>query len=509
MLVRAAAAFGERPAVTGRSGSLTFGALLDRARRVAGGLLALGLRPGDRVLEALPNDVEVIAVDIALSIAGLVRVPLNPRLGPREWSAIAADCGARALVLGEHLSLPDGEGIDSHLHPELLVLAGRERCGGSVHLDELAQSPPAPVSRQVEPDDLAGVTYSSGTTGLPKGTRRTHRMRLASAQAMAAAVIGDPGRDPVYLHAGPAIHTSGLFTLPFLAMGGHQVLLDHPRPAQIAAAIEEHTVTHLAVVPTVLQSLADLPDDARSSFVTLRMAAYAGAPMSGTAIRRAVERVTPNLVQYYGSVEAMPPLSVLSTADHARGIGDEPGLLSSAGRPVDGLQLRIVDEQGKPVAVGDHGEITVRGAVVSPGYWGSGSRDDLPPPAVDGWLLTGDIGHLTDGYLYLTDRRGDLIISGGYNVYPREVETVAATVPGVKACAVVGVHDERWGQVITLVYVAYPGHDPGDDEFASAFQALARHKRPRTRLRVTQLPLGATGKIDRRAVLARVESAGD
>ncbi len=487
----------------------TYEQLWRRAQHLAGGLRSLGLRPGDRVLEALPNSCAVVEHDMALAVAGLVRVPLNPRLGPREWAAVARDSAAAALVVGEGLVTADGARVEEHVDVPLVI--GTEADRGRPCLEELvAQERCSPIHR-AEPDDLVGLAYSSGTTGLPKGAMRTHRMRVASRDAMLAEVLGAAGQDTLYLHAGPVIHTSGLFVLPVLTIGGRQLLLNHARPDRVAATVQERGVTHLAVVPTVLSALASLPDVSRDWFGSVQVLAYAGAPIRVEQLRRAYDSLTPNLVQYYGLVEAMPPLSVLSVEDHRLAMTDDPSLASSAGRPLEHVEFEVRAVAGSEEA----GEIAVRGDVVSPGYWNADGRADIGKAFEGGWLLTGDVGRLERERLWLTDRRGDMIISGGYNIYPGEVEGVVAGAAGVEQCCALGLPDPTWGQRLVVAVTTSPaaarssqanGSNPVD-AVAEVCRVLAPHKRPKSVHLVDTMPLGATGKIDRRALARQLASA--
>lgn len=286
---RAAARFGDRPALLGPDGTRGFTQLADRASRLARGLLRLGLSPGDRVLELQPNGCALIECDLALAMAGLVRVPLNPRLDAAEWERIADDCGASAMLYDARYAEAT-EALRHGLGAARTVVTGD---GPGRPLDALiADSPGGPPHTGAALDDLVGLAYSSGTTGRPKGARRTHRNRIASALAMTHEVLGGPpDPDSVYLHAGPAIHTSGLFVLPFLMAGARQVLLDHADAPAILAAVDEHRVTHTALVPTMVGRLTEAANGVPLD--SLRMLAYAGAPMPADHIRRASERLTP------------------------------------------------------------------------------------------------------------------------------------------------------------------------------------------------------------------------
>jgi acyl-CoA synthetase (AMP-forming)/AMP-acid ligase II len=504
LVLGAALRFGDRTAIEGPDGSRTFADLAARATRLASGLRSLGLRPGDRVLELHGNTCAGIESDLALAIAGLVRVPLNPRLGPREWERIADDCQASALSYDATFA-DETESLRDGLGSARTIVRGD---GPGRHVERLIGDATTVPPHAAELDDLIGLAYSSGTTGRPKGAMRTHRNRLASARVMTRDVLGGPPcADATFLHAGPVIHTSGLFVLPFLMAGARQVLLDHADPETILEAMERHGITHTALVPTMLGRLADAASGARPS--TLRMLAYAGAPIPPGRIRQASERLTPHLVQYYGLVEAMTPLTVLDERDHARGLAGESDLLSSAGRVCHGVDLRLLDEQGNPVPNGEAGEVVVRGEQVMPGYWNAGQRDDLGKAVRDGRLATGDIGRLgPGGRLWLTDRRNDMIITGGYNVYPREIEDVITGVPGVADAAVVGLPDGDWGQRIVAAYTVSPDRPASPDAILTACRhLLPPHKRPKAVHRRTGMPLGATGKIDRRELTRQLGDA--
>jgi acyl-CoA synthetase (AMP-forming)/AMP-acid ligase II len=248
--------------------------------------------------------------------------------------------------------------------------------------------------------------------------------------------------------------------------------------------------------------LVALPGVSPERLGGLRMLGYAGAPMPPEQMRAAHERLTPNLVQYYGLVEAIPPVTVLDADDHARGLADQPELLSSAGRPALGVELAVVDESGSPLPAGEVGEVVTRGDHVMPGYWDASGRTDLGKAVVDGWLHTGDLGRLdAAGRLSLVDRKGDMIITGGYNVYPREVEDVIAEVPGVHEVAVLGVDDPEWGQRVTALYTVHAGSAVSADQVLDHCRGrLASYKKPKDVRRVDEFPLSSTGKIAKKVL---------
>ena len=504
LVTRAAQRFGDRVAVEGPDGDRTFAQLGDRVARIANSLLAQGLRPGDRVLDLQRNSTTYLETDLAIRAAGLVRAALNYRLHPSDWERIAADSGARGLVYDPAFE-EQTEALRSGI--DVVVCTGD---GPGLSLEKLIADAPAGRIPAREPDALCGLHYSSGTTGHPKGAQRTHRNWMASVVNMTHDVLGGPpGPHDCYVHAGPITHTSGLFVLPFLVAGARQVVQPAWDPEGFVVAVRERGATHTAIVPTMVARLLASGAD-RDDLRGLKMLGYAGAPMPPEQMRQAHDRLTPNLVQYYGLVEAIPPVTVLDASDHARGLAGEPDLLTSAGRPALGVEIAVVDEDGREVPPGETGEVVTRGDHVMAGYWNADRRDDLSKSVVAGWLHTGDVGRLSaDGHLWLVDRKGDMIISGGYNIYPREVEDVIAEVPSVAEVAVVGVADQDWGQRVVALVTARPGEsvDP-DAVLAHCRERMASYKKPKEVRVVTELPLNSTGKIAKKVLREQLALEG-
>ncbi len=498
LMARSARRFATRVAVEGPQGTSTYAELGDRVVRLANALLSIGFQPGDRVLDLQPNQNSSIEMDLACCTAGLVRVALNYRLHPDDWARIADDCGASGMVYDARYAAPS-EALRSGYDRVVVIGDGP----GRQYQDLIAAaSATAPAVRR-RPDDLVSLNYTSGTTGKPKGVRRTHRNRWSSLVGMTYDVLGAvPSAGDVYLHAGPITHTSGLFVLPFLAAGARQLIHPAYDAAAVVAAVAEQGVTHTALVPTMVARLLALDPKPMHG---LKMLGYAGAPMPPEQIRQAYHVLTPNLVQYYGLVEAIPPVTVLDAADHARGLTTDPEVLASAGRAALGVGVRIVDDEGASLPAGEIGEVVVSGDLVMSGYWGAAGGSVRA--VVDGWLHTGDLGRLDeDGRLWLVDRKGDMIITGGYNVYPREVEDAIATVAGVREVAVVGVRDADWGQRVVALYT---GPAAERDVIDRCREQLASFKRPKEVRRVAEFPLNATGKIAKNVLRATLEAGGN
>ncbi|WP_256839239.1 class I adenylate-forming enzyme family protein [Ornithinimicrobium faecis] len=501
---RAGARFADRVAVEGPEGQRTFAELADRVTRLANGLLALGLQPGDRVLDLQSNSVRSFETDLAIRAAGLVRAALNYRLHETDWARIASDSGARGLVYDARFQESAADLIGDLPH---VVVIGD---GPGTAYETVIETGRADLLPSRSPDTLCGLHYSSGTTGHPKGAQRTHRNWVSSMVNMTHDVLGGPPRaEDSYVHAGPITHTSGLFVLPFLVAGARQLILPQWDESAFVEAVSERGATHTALVPTMVARLLASADATAESLAGLRMLGYAGAPMTPEQMRRAYQSLTPNLVQYYGLVEAIPPVTVLNAHDHARGIEGETELLSSAGRAALGVEIAIVDEDGQQVPIGEVGEVISRGDHVMAGYWNAERRSDLGKSVVEGWLHTGDLGRLgADGHLWLIDRKGDMIISGGYNIYPREVEEVISQVPGVAEVAVLGITDADWGQrVVALVRPGAGAEVTEDAVRAHCARAMASYKKPKDVHIVQDFPLNATGKIAKKVLRAELEGA--
>jgi acyl-CoA synthetase (AMP-forming)/AMP-acid ligase II len=502
LLDRAATRWPDRTAVLDGGVRLGFADLRARVARLANALLGLGLQPGDRVLDIQKNAHTYVETDLAFAVAGLVRVPVNVRLTPAEWAYIAQDSGARALVHGAEFA-EAAEQLRELTDINLTIGVG-DAGPGQEYEQLLAAASPVLPHRWAKATDVVGLNYSSGTTGKPKGCIRTAANRFVSMQDMLATVIERPlGPDDVFLHAGPLTHASGLFLLPHLAAGATQVLLDRFDPEHVRRLLECGEVTGTVLVPTMLERVLATFDEEGPppELSALRRVAYAGAPMEATRIAAANKLLGGRLVQFYGLVEAIPPITVLTQEDHR-----DPGLLTSAGRPASGVATAITDEDGQPLGPGERGELAIGGLHVMDGYWGN--EEATVKSIEDGWLRTGDIAWSDErGYIHLVDRKADMIITGGFNVMPREVELVLTDAEGVVEAAVIGVPDPVWGEAVTAFVVAAPSAKLDAERLmAHCALRLSGFKKPKRIEVVDSLPKASTGKISRSALRAAVAS---
>jgi acyl-CoA synthetase (AMP-forming)/AMP-acid ligase II len=473
----------DRPAITCSGRTLTFAALDARASQVAHALIRDGVGPGDRVAVLTRNRPEWFELLFGAARAGAVLVGLNWRLAPAEIATITIDA-APALVLAgaaERALLPSGVRV--------------------VDLDTeyegwIAGLPTTPPPVDVAEDDVVLQLYSSGTTGLPKGARLTHANLLFTPR-MGSTAYGMSSAS-VNLLASPLFHIGGTgYGLTTLGLGGHTVLMAEVVPAAIAAAIEEHRVTHAFFVPAVVQMLLD--GVGGHDLSSLQVIAYGGAPMTDALLRRAIVALGCSFLGVYGMTETAGSVTALAPADH-----DRPELLRSVGRALPWHEVAVFDPvTGEPSPVGEVGEIRVRSGQNTVGYWNRPAETAATLTA-DGWLCTGDAAYTdADGYLFLHDRIKDMIISGGENIYPAEVENAIAGAPGVADVAVIGVPSVKWGETVKAVVVPADGATPTAEEIiAHARTRLARYKCPTSVDFVDALPRNASGKILKKTLRA-------
>ncbi|GAA2756454.1 class I adenylate-forming enzyme family protein [Actinopolymorpha rutila] len=530
---RAHVRYAHHPAVHDGQRRLTFAELGAMARRTANRLLVAGLRPGDRVVLALDNRPEVLAVEHALFLTGMVRVALSSRLHGREVAGIAADCTAAAVVCEPtHLAALTAQ------RPELprlrlLAVADQEPAeqadvDSAVSLAELVgpgvPDTPPDVPDPL-PDDVAALMYTSGTTGEPKGAVATHAAWVSMVRAFWAE-LPPSGPGDVVLHVAPMSHFGGSAGSAYTLRGAAVVPVRRFDPPAVLDLLAEYQVTTIPLVPTMLKDLTVEAERRRRagdqwSPGTLRAVPYGGAAISAQALDRAWQAFGDVLYQCYGLSEALAPLTVLSAHDHRpTADGELPARLSSAGRPVPDVELSVVDSdpsEGRSVDVsrdgvprGGTGEVVVRGTVVTRGYWNrpDETRDVLTS---DGWFRTGDLGYLDEGgYLHLVDRRREVIVSGGFNVYPSEVERAIAELDGVQDVVVVAIPHPRWGEAVAAVVVRRPGYDvTADDVVAACRVRLASYKKPVHVEFDVQLPLTGNRKLSRRLVQERYWTGSD
>ncbi len=464
---------------------LTFAELADRGTRLAHVLDGLGVADQRRVGFLGKNSPAFFELALACSLQGAVLVGLNWRLSPAELRSITADAELTLLVASPDLvRLLDAEaGVPVvTTGPELDALVARADATG--------------VVSRARCDEVLLQFYSSGTTGLPKGTLITHH-NLSFSQASGPLLYGMDASS-VNLVPSPLFHIGGAgYATTALTQGGTTVLVPDSDPETILRAIEHRGVTHAFMVPAVIQGLVTSPALAAADVSSLQVVAYGGAPMSEALLQAAIPALGCEFLGVYGMTETAGTVVALSAGDHDPG-GPRARLLRSIGRPLPwAAQVEVRDPVTlAPAEAGAVGEIWVRSGQVTPGYWRQpeATREALTD---DGWLRTGDAAYLdADGYLFLHDRMKDMVITGGENVYPAEVENVLAHHPAVLEVAVIGVPSQRWGESVKAIVVARPGAEVDAVELiAFARDRLAHYKCPRAVEVVFGLPRNASGKV--------------
>ena len=498
LLSKASRLQGNRLAIQHGEQQLTYAELNQRVGQLARALQSLGVCPGDRVVLVQRNGPALFETLFACFRAGAAVVPVNVRLHPEEVAFICQDCKAKVLVAtGEYAT----SALQAHKQMPELQLVGVESIADALDYETLlSASDSMKADAEVDPDDLAWLFYTSGTTGKPKGAMLTHRNLLAMMMNYFADVNPLVPED-VVLHAAPLTHGSGLFGLPAIAKGATSIILHTPSfdPQTVFALIQDLRVTTIAfLAPTQIKMMLNGPYRSYD-LSSLRCIPYGGGPMYVEDMKQAVEAFGPVLVQIYGQGEAPMTISYLRREEHVtHGDPDAERRLASAGIPRTDVEVRIVDDDDHEVTAGKIGEIAARGSVVMAGYW---NRPDETAESLRGrWLHTGDIGMMdAQGYLYLLDRKKDMIISGGNNIYPREIEEVLLKHPAIYEVAVIGVPDPLWGESVKAIVALRSGMTVTEEEVNGLCrQHLASYKKPRTVEFVQELPKNAYGKILKR-----------
>ncbi|WP_371524683.1 AMP-binding protein [Streptomyces sp. NBC_01283] len=469
--------------------------------RVSHALLRAGCAQGTKVGVLSPNDARAWIGVLGIWRAGAAWVPLNPTTPPADLRRVIETFDCEVLFF--HSSMASAvAGLAPSLAKVTQYVCIDDAAAGAPSLSQWTAGLPAtPPDVRYAMDDVVAISSTGGTTGAPKGVMNTHRsLSTCLAHLMMAFQYG--ADDPIVdLAALPISHASGVISLAATARGGTVVFLPGAEPTAILDAIERHRVTELFLAPTVVYRLMEAPGLTGRDLTSLRYLLYAAAPMSAEKLRRAIDLFGPVLMECYGQVEAFAGVSFMRPDEHfAAGAIAPEGRLASCGRPYPLVAVEIQDNSGRRVPAGESGEICVRGDLVMKGYYAAPEK--TAETIVDGWLHTGDIGHFdADGYLFITDRKKDMIISGGLNIYPSEIEQVIWSHPAVQDCAVIGVPHEDWGEAVTAVVEPNPGDRVSADELiALCRKTLGGIRAPKRVDFVTSLPRSANGKVLKRAV---------
>jgi acyl-CoA synthetase (AMP-forming)/AMP-acid ligase II len=492
-LERAARLFGDRTAVICGPERRTWSEVHRRADRLAAGLIGLGLRPGDRVADVRANDLDSVVVDFAVALAGLVRVPLTAKLTPGEISRMVAGVRARAVIT----TADQAEAVECiRLEAPSVEFVIADNLPGAQGIDQVSREWQGrrPVAA---PDAMLNIRYTGGTTGLPKAVMAQQATQIGYATMMLLDLC-DIASDDIVLQTQPYSHGGGNYSLPCAMRGGAVMLQERFDVDAVLDAVEADGVTMMKIVPTVLYRLVQAQRRTPRDLSSLRLIMYGAAPMQEHLIREAMEVFGCGFAQTYGQAEAQTTISCLNARDHEQERLSPSDRIRSVGRPYSLTDVAILGPEDHPMPNGEMGEVAIRGMITADGYW----DDPVMTAEVfrDGWVRSGDLGKLSaDGYLYLVGRASDMVITGGFNVYPAEVEQVLVALPGVAGAAVTAVPDPEWGERVVAAVVRA---DPELSEARvtdGARRQLAGYKCPKEIRFVDQLPLNVNGKVDRAA----------
>ena len=471
------------------------------ANQLAHAFIAAGLRKGDRVAYLSKNSLEYPLVYFGASKAGVVPVPLNYRLAPPEWAYMINDAQAKVMLCSEAFQA-GVHGVRSALETvdRYLAIDAPSDAGWEAPQAWLAGQSDAPPHRDIREDDDVYQMYTSGTTGHPKGAVLNHAAVTAHLMQLSHTISLRPGdRD---LIVAPMYHAAAALTaFSVVYQNGALVIHEDFIPQDVVTALSEANIAVTTLVPAMIQAcLVYVPDVAERAYETLKLIAYGASPIAEPTLRRAMEVFQCDFLQAYGMTELTAGATALSPADHVRALVSKPELLLSAGRPLIGTEVSIVDEDDRPLPHGAIGEIVVRGPQMMKGYW------QLPDATAEalrgGWMHTGDAGVMdAEGFLYIQDRVKDMIVSGGENVYPRVVEDVLFAHSAIADAAVIGVPDPQWGESIKAIVVLREGASAtAEDLIAFCHGKLGGFERPRSVEFAAELPRNASGKVLKRVL---------
>lgn len=497
VIVTAIQRYPDRVAFIADGHELTYSQLGQAVGRAIRMFDALGLHPGDAVAQLSGNRPELFCIVAAAYIHGLRSVTLHSAASAADHGHILRDSGAKILIAEEYHARTAAE-LKAAMGDDLACFSHDETPGLRNFWQEASSLEPAPLSVRPAPGGVIRQAYTGGTTGRSKGVMLTDRALLTNTLCWLAAFPWPEGDR--YLCVAPMSHGAGSLLLPVLMRGGTTVLQRGFEAGRFIEAIERYRIGTTWVVPTMLYAFLDHPDARTADLSSLHTLAYSGAAAAPTRIAQAIDLLGPKLVQAYGQTEAPNTILILDHHDHR----DAPlSRLHSAGRPSPGIEVALLDDDGRKVGPGDVGEICVRGPLVMAGYWNQ--PEQTAETLRGGWLHTGDVAHRdADGFYYIVDRKKDMVITGGFNVYPREVEDVISAHPDVAAVAVFGVPDDKWGEAVTAVVVPHAGKSPDPAELmALVRQAKGPVHTPKVIELVDALPLTSLGKPDKKALRLR------
>ncbi|MBZ5608090.1 MAG: long-chain fatty acid--CoA ligase [Acidobacteriia bacterium] len=498
-LRRAKSFFGDTIAIEDEDRTLTYHEFYAEVERSARKLAKLGASKGDRVALLMLNSPEYLELYYSTAMAGALIVPLNTRWHVNEIIFTLSDSGSKMLFVDERFAALVPEILNAVPGIQHFIYAGKGSSPSGL-LDWKSQADPGVPKNFPEPDenDVAGLFYTSGTTGGPKGAMLTHR-NLYSNAIHSLLPPGGLFSEGKWLHAAPMFHLADAGAIFGLTLcGSTHCFIPSFDPVAVMRAIERHRISTLVLVPTMINMVLNHPDLPNYDLTSLRRVVYGASPMPLPVLRHAIDTFRCEFVQGYGMTEVSPLLTRLQHEDHRFEDADrEFAPVKSAGRAVMGVEVRVVDHNDQDVAVGQAGEVIARGPNVMKGYW---NRPEISAEVLrGGWMHTGDLGAFDEhGFLYILDRKKDMIKPGGENVYSPEVESMLCAHPAVLEAAIIGIPHETWGEAIRAVVVTRPDATLSEDELITwCRERLTHFKCPTSVVFTDGLPKGGTGKVQK------------
>ena len=483
------------PCLTLGGQAVSYGEVDKLTNRLANGLLSLGVSRGQRVAILGENSLEHLLLFMACSKTGSVAVSLNYRLAPAELAFILGDADTRVLLMLDDGLLGGLEALRSQL-PEGLELLTRNAEHGIEWNTFLSQQPDTSPSVTVSQKDALLQLYTSGTTGNPKGVVSTHDNVLALCTMNTTLMPDRPNVGMANIICAPLFHIGGVGSVLIAIYGGLGTILHKAfDPATVVSDIEQYPVNSIFMVPAMIMAVLNLPGIETRDFSNLKQIYYGASPISESVLRRAMAVFDADFVQMYGMTETTGTVVNLSAADHVLALAGRPELLASCGRPSVGAQLKIMDPAGNEVTCGEVGEIWVKSDANLESYYNL--PEETAKSVTNGWVHTGDAGYVdAEGYLYLKDRIKDMVVSGGENIYPVEVENAIANHPSVADVAVIGIPNEKFGESLLAFVVLGDGAAMGVDELVEFCRdKIAGYKIPRHLEIIAEMPRNPSGKI--------------
>ncbi len=491
--------YDDRPFLFLGDATITYAELRAQASRFAQALASKGVGKGSRTAILSANRPEVLYNLCANMVLGSCNTPLHPLGSAEDQAYVLTDAGIDTLVYDAAYFGPRAAELKERVPAlENLLGFGPSDVGEDLNALAAAFEPKPLVAPDIGPDDLNTIVYTGGTTGRPKGVRQPYRS--AAYMTMVQMAEWEWPDEIRFLIATPLSHAAAAFVVPTLQNGGAFVALQGFTPDLFFDAVERHRITATFLVPVMIYPLLDHPRATTADLSSLQTLFYGASPMSPARLRQGVEKWGQIFFQCFGQSEAPMVLTHLKKKEHDL---DKPERFASCGRPSPWVHLALLDDENQRVVPGDAGEICVRAPLVMEGY--NGLSKQTEEAFAGGWLHTGDVGRFDDeGYLYIVDRKKDMIVTGGFNVFPREIEDVISAHPAVAMVAVVGVPDERWGEAVKAVVVLKPGHE-ASEALAAELRAAVKEAKgsvqsPKSVDFVTQIPLSPLGKPDKKAL---------